>query len=87
MVSKKYTVKNELGLHMRPAGVITNAMMKFNCDVNLFVNGRPVNAKSILNVMAACIKCGTKIELICDGTQEKEAVEKFDELYNNNFGD
>ena len=32
-------------------------------------------AKSVLNVMAAGIKSGTEITLICDGPDEKEALE------------
>lgn len=85
MVEKKYTIKNAQGLHMRPAGLVTNSMMKFDCDVTMVVNGNNVNAKSIMNVMAACIKCGTDITLVCDGPQENEALAKFDELFESDF--
>ncbi|HEX3076658.1 MAG TPA: HPr family phosphocarrier protein [Lachnospiraceae bacterium] len=87
MVAKNYTIKNEQGLHMRPAGLVTNAMMKFNSDVNLVVNGKTVNAKSIMNVMAACIKAGTEIEVQCNGEDEEAALAKFDELYESGFGE
>lgn len=87
MVSKKFTIKNEQGLHMRPAGLVTKAMMKFSSDVNLVVNGSTVNAKSIMNVMAACIKCGTEIEVQCNGADEEAALAKFEEIYNNGFGE
>ena len=33
------------------------------------------NAKSILSVLGACVKCGDEIELICDGEDENEALE------------
>lgn len=87
MVEKTYMIENEQGLHMRPAGLVTNAMMKMDCDVNLIVNGNKVNAKSIMMVMAACIKKGTQVTLVCEGPQEKEALEKFDELYQSGFGE
>lgn len=87
MVSKKFTIKNEQGLHMRPAGLVAKAMMKFSSDVNLVVNGSTVNAKSIMNVMAACIKCGTEIEVQCNGADEEAALAKFEEIYNNGFGE
>ncbi|MBS5934404.1 MAG: HPr family phosphocarrier protein [Clostridiales bacterium] len=87
MVSRKYTIKNEQGLHMRPAGLVTKEMMKFNSDVSFEVNGATINAKSIMNVMAACIKCGTEIEVQCNGADEEAALAKFDELYNNGFGE
>lgn len=87
MVEKKYIINIEQGLHMRPAGVITNTMMKFDCDVNLVLNGNKVNAKSIMNIMASCIKKGTEIIVECDGPQEQEALDKFQELYESGFGD
>lgn len=87
MVEKTYLIRNEQGLHMRPAGIVTNAMMKFSCNVNLIVNGNKINAKSIMNIMAACIKKGTLITLACDGPQEEDAIKKFDELYESGFGE
>lgn len=87
MVTKSFTINNPQGFHMRPAGVLTNAMIKFDADVTLVVNGNKVNGKSIMNVMAACIKCGTQIEVICEGPQEGEAMAKFEELHEQNFGD
>ncbi|WP_310604617.1 HPr family phosphocarrier protein [Anaerosporobacter sp.] len=87
MVNKKYTIKNAQGLHMRPAGVVTKEMIKFNSDISILVNGATINAKSIMNVMAACIKCGTEIEVQCNGADEEAALAKFDELYDNGFGE
>lgn len=70
---------------MRPASLITNTLFPLDCDTNIFVHGTKINAKSIMNLMAACIKCGTDITLVCEGPQEKEALAAFDELYNKNF--
>ena len=35
MVSKKITLTNEQGLHMRPASVFSQAMTPFACDVTI----------------------------------------------------
>ena len=67
MLSKKLTVVNPSGLHLRPAGVLSQAAMKFKCDVIIECGEKRIVAKSVLNVMAAGIKCGTEINLICDG--------------------
>ena len=63
-----------MGMHMRPAGMFANAMMKFDSDVNLVANGKTVNAKSIMNLIAACIKCGTEVEVQCSGPDEEAAL-------------
>ena len=43
MVSKSVKIKFEQGLHMRPAGVLASAIMKYDCDVSIIFNGRRIN--------------------------------------------
>lgn len=80
MVSKKVTVTNPEGLHMRPAGVFTKEMAKFESDVTIEFGGKDFNGKSIMNVIAACIKCGSEIEIKCSGADEQAALDKAVEL-------
>lgn len=87
MVSKKVTVKNAQGLHMRPAMNFANAMGKYPCEVKILCNGNETNAKSIMNIIAACIKCGTEIEIICDGGRESQALDEAVSLVENGFGE
>lgn len=74
MVSTTTVIRNPMGMHMRPAGMFANAMMKFDSDVNLVAGGKTVNAKSIMNLIAACIKCGTEVEVQCSGPDEEAAL-------------
>ncbi len=87
MVSKKTTVVNAEGFHMRPAGVFANEMSKFSSDVNLIVNGNTVNGKSLMNIIAACIKCGTEVEVQCSGADEDAALTKAVEMIDSGLGD
>ena len=75
MVSKTLKVVNPSGLHLRPAGVLSQTSMKFKSDIIIEAGEMRIVAKSVLNVMAAGIKSGTEITLICDGPDEKEALE------------
>ena len=59
---------------MRPASVFATAMGKYASNVTIMFNGNSYNAKSLLNIIAACIKCGSEIELVCDGPDENEAL-------------
>lgn len=74
MISKKVTLVNAQGFHMRPASVFATAMGKYACNVTILFNGNQYNAKSLLNIIAACIKCGSEIEIVCDGPDENEAL-------------
>ena len=55
MVSKKVKVVNSEGFHMRPASNFAAAMGKYSSDVKIEVNNMEVNAKSVMNLIAACI--------------------------------
>ena len=74
MVSKKVTLVNAQGFHMRPACEFATAVGKYASSVTIKFNGNDYNAKSLLNIIAACIKCGSEIELVCDGPDENEAL-------------
>ena len=87
MVSKKTKIVNPMGMHMRPAGMFANAMMKFDSDVNLVANGKTVNAKSIMNLIAACIKCGTEVEVQCSGPDEEAALMEAVRLIESGLGE
>ena len=81
------TVVNPSGLHLRPAGVLSQAAMKFKCDVIIECGDKKIVAKSVLNVMAAGIKSGTEINLICDGEDEEEALKTLSEAIESGLGE
>ena len=87
MVSQKITVTNEQGLHMRPASVFSQAMTPFASEVTVIFNDKAYNAKSVMMLMSACIKCGAEIEIQCDGADEADALKKAIELVESGLGD
>ena len=59
MVSGKVTVKNPTGLHLRPAGTLCKQAMQFKSSITFhYGDGNTANAKSVLSVLGACVKCG-----------------------------
>ena len=87
MVSQKVTINNPQGLHMRPAGVIAREAGKYDSNVSIVVGDKKINAKSLVNIIAACIKKDAEITFECDGPDEEEALAKMVELEAENFGD
>lgn len=87
MVSAKVKVINPQGMHMRPAQVFVAEMAKYNSDVTIVFGGKNVNAKSIMHLMAACIKQGSEIEIQCCGEQEAEALQAAVELVESGLGE
>ena len=87
MVSKAVTVVNPSGLHLRPAGVLSQTAMKFKSDITIECGEKKIVAKSVLNVMAAGIKCGTEITVACDGPDEEEALKTITEAIESGLGE
>lgn len=87
MLTKTLTVVNPSGLHLRPAGVLSQTAMKFKCDVIIECGEKRIVAKSVLNVMAAGIKSGTEITLICDGEDEAAAMETISKAIESGLGE
>ena len=80
MLSKTLTVVNPSGLHLRPAGVLSQTAMKFKCDVIIECGEKKIIAKSVL-------KSGTEINLICDGEDEEAAMETISKAIESGLGE
>ncbi len=87
MVSKVTKITNEMGFHMRPANVFVTAMTKYQSNINLIVDNKTINGKSIMNIMAACIKCGTELTVECDGADEQAMLDEAVSLIESGFGE
>lgn len=74
MERKSFRVTNETGIHAKPATMLVNLTMKYDCDINLTAFKKTVDFKSIMGVMSLGIYSGTTIEITCDGADEKEAI-------------
>ena len=72
---------------MRPASVFSTAMGKYACEITIKFNGNDYNGKSLLNIIAACIKCGSEIEIVCDGVDENEALAEAVKLIESGLGE
>ena len=79
MLTKTLTVVNPSGLHLRPAGVLSQTAMKFKCDIIIECGEK--------RIVAAGIKCGTEINLICDGEDEEEAMKSMSEAIESGLGE
>lgn len=67
-------IKNPSGLHLRPAGILCNKAIMFQSSISFKSGNTTANAKSVLSVLGACIKCGDEIEFVCEGDDEQEAL-------------
>ncbi len=75
MVSKSVVIKNPTGLHLGPAGNLCKEAIQFKSLITFQFRDSTANAKSVLSVLGACVKSGDEITLVCEGVDEKEALD------------
>ncbi len=85
MLSKIVVIKNQVGLHDRPATFFIQKANEFKSSIWIEKEDRRVNAKSLLGVLSLGIVKGTEINIVADGVDENEAIAKLSELIDSDF--
>ena len=85
MVEKLVTIRNALGLHARPAGVLSQAANQFSSSIYIQTGLMKVNAKSIMGIMMLAASHGTQLTIRAEGSDEEDAVEALSQLVESGF--
>ena len=75
-----YTIKDEVGIHARPAGMLAKLAKGFKSEILIEKNGKAVNATKLMMLMGLGIKRGETVTVTVTGEDEQfaaEAIEKF----------
>ena len=80
-----YTIKDEMGIHARPAGLFVKEAAAFPCAVTITKDGKEVDAKRIFGVMGLGVKCGQEIVLKTEGEDEDAAIEALGKFLEENL--
>ena len=87
MLTREVTINNQVGLHARPATFFIQKANEFKSNIWIEKDDRKVNAKSLLGVLSLGIVKGTSVNLIADGSDEKEALGTLESLINSDFSE
>ena len=68
-----FEIKDKNGLHARPAGALSEASRKYNCEITVKCDGKTANAKRLLSVMSLGATCGKVLNFTFDGEDEDSA--------------
>ncbi|HCK49271.1 MAG TPA: phosphocarrier protein HPr [Ruminococcaceae bacterium] len=87
MCMKDVEVKNQVGLHARPATFFIQKANEFKSSIWVEKEERRVNAKSLLGILSLGIVGGAKIRIIADGSDEQLAVDGLVKLVESGFSE
>lgn len=80
LIEKRLVIKNEQGLHARPAALFVQISNKYESDVVVKKGRQEVNGKSIMGLMTLAAEKGTSIRLKINGPDAKEAMEELERV-------
>ena len=81
----KYTIKDEVGLHARPAGLLVKEAKKFSSKITLCANGKCSEATKLMAIMAMGIKQGQEFTVTIEGEDESTAEQELKEFFMSNL--
>ena len=87
MLTREVTVRNRAGVHTRPASMIVREAARFDADFYIKKDGYEINGKSIIGVMTLAAEQGATLELQFEGSDEAEAADALEALFENGFGE
>ena len=79
-----YTIKDELGVHARPAGLLVKLAKKYACKVTIEKDGKTCDMRKLMAVMGLGIKQGETITVTVEGEDETVASEEIAAFLNEN---
>ena len=85
MISREVTIKNNVGLHARPATFFIQKANSYASSIWIQKDDRQKKKKSLLGVLSMGITGGMTITLIADGPDETEALNGLEELVSNSL--
>lgn len=85
MIEKELEIKNEVGLHARPAATLVKVASRFQSQINIVYQNKVADCKSILSLMSLVVKQGERVTIKIDGSDEQEAMNTLESLFENDF--
>ena len=80
-----YVIKDEVGIHARPAGLLVKEVKKFQSVVTVEKDGKKAEAKKLMALMGLGVKCGDEVVVEISGEDEASAYTAIKAFFENNL--
>ena len=85
MKSFTYVIKDELGIHARPAGLLVKEVKQFTSVITLECGEKKAAAKGLMAVMAMGVKQGNEVTVTAEGEDEDAAIAAIQAFFETNL--
>lgn len=80
-----YTIKDEVGIHARPAGLLAKTAKEFKSEILIEKGGKSVNATKLMMLMGFGVKCGETVTVSVSGEDEEAAAKAMEDFFTANL--
>ena len=85
MKTFEYTIKDELGIHARPAGLLVQEAKKFESECTITKDGKTKKLTQLMMLMSLGVKQGDIVTVTAEGADEEAAAAALKEFFENNL--
>ncbi|HAZ63072.1 MAG TPA: HPr family phosphocarrier protein [Armatimonadetes bacterium] len=85
METFEYVIKDQLGLHARPAGLLIKEAKKFSSQIVIEQGESQVSALHLTALLSMGITIGTKVRVIAEGADAEAAIEAIKNFFEENL--
>ena len=80
-----YTIKDEVGIHARPAGLLAKKAKEFESVITLEKGGKTAAATKLMAIMSMGVKCGDTVNVTVKGADEEKAAAEMEAFFKANL--
>lgn len=80
-----YVIKDEVGIHARPAGELVKTAKQYESTITVSKNGKAAEARKLMALMSLGVKCADEVEVTVEGADEEKAFEEIQLFFENNL--
>ena len=85
VVTRELEIRNQYGIHARPAALFVKIASRYDSDVTVEKSGNKVSGKSIMGLMTLEASFGSKLKVTAEGPDAEEAMDELAALVENRF--
>lgn len=81
----EYTIRDENGLHARPAGLLVRQAQALSSEITIECRGKSASLKKLLAVMGLGVRCGDVVKISGEGKSAEEDLALIKDFLEKNF--
>ena len=85
MKTFKYVIKDELGIHARPAGLLAKEAKQYESTITIKKGEKGASASQLMKLMSLGVKQGDEIEVTVEGADEETACAAMEAFLQSNL--